>query len=159
MLNNGEITAPYTDNHETLTSTKLASNDKEELHALGETSNLDNNKQQENVASIINTMLNDMLPFYALRTERNLLVQEGDEGFEVRAWPGTEDKSKTIILEEPEDAAQHKAIERFILANFDNFEQMPDELFLVDNKVISHHEGRTHVLAQKSMVHGNTTPQ
>ncbi|EOW9254245.1 TPA: MARTX multifunctional-autoprocessing repeats-in-toxin holotoxin RtxA [Vibrio cholerae] len=144
-----KITAPYTDNHETLTSTKLASNDKEELHALGETSNLDNNKQQENVASIINTMLNDMLPFYALRTERNLLVQEGDEGFEVRAWPGTEDKSKTIILEEPEDAAQHKAIERFILANFDNFEQMPDELFLVDNKVISHHEGRTHVLAQK----------
>ncbi|EPE2280007.1 MARTX multifunctional-autoprocessing repeats-in-toxin holotoxin RtxA [Vibrio cholerae] len=144
-----KITAPYTDNHETLTSTKLASNDKEELHALGETSNLENNKQQENVASIINTMLNDMLPFYALRTERNLLVQEGDEGFEVRAWPGTEDKSKTIILEEPEDAAQHKAIERFILANFDNFEQMPDELFLVDNKVISHHEGRTHVLAQK----------
>ncbi|HFG1938713.1 TPA: MARTX multifunctional-autoprocessing repeats-in-toxin holotoxin RtxA [Vibrio cholerae] len=144
-----KITAPYTDNHETPTSTKLASNDKEELHALGETSNLENNKQQENVASIINTMLNDMLPFYALRTERNLLVQEGDEGFEVRAWPGTEDKSKTIILEDPEDAAQHKAIERFILANFDNFEQMPDELFLVDNKVISHHEGRTHVLAQK----------
>ncbi|ENM3962364.1 MARTX multifunctional-autoprocessing repeats-in-toxin holotoxin RtxA [Vibrio cholerae] len=144
-----KITAPYTDNHETLTSTKLASNDKEELHALGETSNLEHNKQQENVASIINTMLNDMLPFYALRTERNLLVQEGDEGFEVRAWPETEDKSKTIILEDPEDAAQHKAIERFILANFDNFEQMPDELFLVDNKVISHHEGRTHVLAQK----------
>ncbi len=144
-----KITAPYTDNHETLTSTKLASNDKEELHALGETSNLEHNKQQENVASIINTMLNDMLPFYALRTERNLLVQEGDEGFEVRAWPGTEDKSKTIILENPEDAALHKAIERFILANFDNFEQMPDELFLVDNKVISHHEGRTHVLAQK----------
>ncbi|TXX78106.1 MARTX multifunctional-autoprocessing repeats-in-toxin holotoxin RtxA [Vibrio cholerae] len=144
-----KITAPYTDNHGTLTSTKLASNDKEELHALGETSNLENNKQQENVASIINTMLNDMLPFYALRTERNLLVQEGDEGFEVRAWPGTEDKSKTIILEDPEDAAQHKAIERFILANFDNFEQMPDELFLVDNKVISHHEGRTHVLAQR----------
>ncbi|HHY0360374.1 TPA: MARTX multifunctional-autoprocessing repeats-in-toxin holotoxin RtxA [Vibrio cholerae] len=144
-----KITAPYTDNHETLTSTKLASNDKEELHALGETSNLEHNKQQENVASIINTMLNDMLPFYALRTERNLLVQEGDEGFEVRAWPGTEDKSKTIILEDPEDAAQHKAIERFILANFDNFEKMPDELFLVDNKVISHHEGRTHVLAQR----------
>ncbi|MFO4689639.1 MARTX multifunctional-autoprocessing repeats-in-toxin holotoxin RtxA [Vibrio cholerae] len=144
-----KITAPYTDNHETLTSTKLASNDKEELHALDETSNLEHNKQQENVSSIINTMLNDMLPFYALRTERNLLVQEGDEGFEVRAWPGTEDKSKTIILEDPEDAAQHKAIERFILANFDNFEQMPDELFLVDNKVISHHEGRTHVLAQK----------
>ncbi|HDZ9133669.1 TPA: MARTX multifunctional-autoprocessing repeats-in-toxin holotoxin RtxA [Vibrio cholerae] len=144
-----KITAPYTDNHETLTSTKLASNDKEELHALGGTSNLEHNKQQENVASIINTMLNDMLPFYALRTERNLLVQEGDEGFEVRAWPGTEDKSKTIILEDPEDAAQHKAIERFILANFDNFEQMPDELFLVDNKVISHDKGITHILAQK----------
>ncbi|WP_162808993.1 MARTX multifunctional-autoprocessing repeats-in-toxin holotoxin RtxA [Vibrio cholerae] len=101
------------------------------------------------VGTVVNTMLRESLPFYSLRTERNLLVQEGDEGFEVRAWPGTEDKSKTIILENPEDAAQHKAIERFILANFDNFEQMPDELFLVDNKVISHHEGRTHVLAQK----------
>ncbi|HHC7419109.1 TPA: MARTX multifunctional-autoprocessing repeats-in-toxin holotoxin RtxA [Vibrio cholerae] len=101
------------------------------------------------VGTAVNTMLRESLPFYSLRTERNLSVQEGDEGFEVRAWPGTEDKSKTIILENPEDAAQHKAIERFILANFDNFEQMPDELFLVDNKVISHHEGRTHVLAQK----------
>ncbi|EHD2280494.1 MARTX multifunctional-autoprocessing repeats-in-toxin holotoxin RtxA [Vibrio cholerae] len=144
-----KITAPYTDNHETLTSTKLASNDKEELHALGETSNLEHNKQQENVASIINTMLNDMLPFYALRTERNLLVQEGDEGFKVRAWPGNDDKSKTIVLDNPEDATQQKTIERFILANFQNFEQMPDELFLVDNKVISHDKGITHVLAQK----------
>ncbi|EGQ7967829.1 MARTX multifunctional-autoprocessing repeats-in-toxin holotoxin RtxA [Vibrio cholerae] len=144
-----KITAPYTDNHETLTSTKLASNDKEELHALGGTSNLEHNKQQENVASIINTMLNDMLPFYALRTERNLLVQEGDEGFEVRAWPGSDGKSKTIVLDNPEDATQQKTIERFILANFQNFEQMPDELFLVDNKVISHDKGITHILAQK----------
>ncbi|MGQ4546237.1 MARTX multifunctional-autoprocessing repeats-in-toxin holotoxin RtxA [Vibrio cholerae] len=144
-----KITAPYTDNHETLTSTKLASNDKEELHALGETSNLEHNKQQENVASIINTMLNDMLPFYALRTERNLLVQEGNEGFKVRAWPGSDGKSKTIVLDNPEDATQQKTIERFILANFQNFEQMPDELFLVDNKVISHDKGITHILAQK----------
>ncbi|HGE6077217.1 TPA: MARTX multifunctional-autoprocessing repeats-in-toxin holotoxin RtxA [Vibrio cholerae] len=144
-----KITAPYTDNHETLTSTKLASNDKEELHALGGTSNLEHNKQQENVASIINTMLNDMLPFYALRTERNLLVQEGNEGFKVRAWPGSDGKSKTIVLDNPEDATQQKTIERFILANFQNFEQMPDELFLVDNKVISHDKGITHILAQK----------
>ncbi|OEE33990.1 peptidase C80, partial [Vibrio anguillarum] len=144
-----QITAPYIDSHETLTLTKIASNDKEELHALGETSNLESNKQQENIASIMNNMLNDVLPFYSLRAERNLLVQEGDEGLEVRAWPGTDDNSKTIILDDPEDEAQQKAIERFILANFDNFEQMPDELFLVDNKVISHHEGRTRVLAQK----------
>lgn len=97
----------------------------------------------------IDNMLRDSLPFYSLRAERNLLVQEGDEGLEVRAWPGTDDNSKTIILDDPEDTAQQKAIERFILANFENFEQMPDELFLVDNKVISHHEGRTRVLAQK----------
>lgn len=99
--------------------------------------------------SAIDNMLRESLPFYSLRTERNLLVQEGEEGFEVRSWPGTDGKSKTILLDNPEDAAQQKAIERFILANFDNFEQMPDELFLVDNKVISHHEGRTRVLAQK----------
>ncbi|WP_462053958.1 membrane-targeted effector domain-containing toxin, partial [Vibrio cholerae] len=88
-------------------------------------------------------------PFYSLRTERNLLVQEGDEGFKVRAWPGSDGKSKTIVLDNPEDATQQKTIERFILANFQNFEQMPDELFLVDNKVISHDKGITHILAQK----------
>lgn len=101
------------------------------------------------VGMVVNTMLRESLPFYSLRTERNLLVQEGEEGFEVRSWPGTDGKSKTILLDNPEDAAQQKSIERFILANFDNFEQMPDELFLVDNKVLSHHDGRTRILAQK----------
>ncbi|EGR4176779.1 MARTX multifunctional-autoprocessing repeats-in-toxin holotoxin RtxA, partial [Vibrio cholerae] len=99
--------------------------------------------------SAIDSMLRDALPFYSLRTERNLLVQEGDEGFKVRAWPGNDDKSKAIVLDNPEDATQQKTIELFILANFQNFEQMPDELFLVDNKVISHDKGITHVLAQK----------
>ncbi|WP_407829934.1 alpha/beta fold hydrolase [Vibrio vulnificus] len=99
--------------------------------------------------SAIDSMLRESLPFYSLRTERNLLVQEGEEGFEVRSWPGTDGKSKTILLDNPEDADQQKSIERFILANFDNFEQMPDELFLVDNKVLSHHDGRTRILAQK----------
>ncbi|MEH0390127.1 MARTX multifunctional-autoprocessing repeats-in-toxin holotoxin RtxA [Vibrio mimicus] len=99
--------------------------------------------------SAIDTMLRESLPFYSLRTERNLLVQEGEEGFEVSSWPGTDGKSKTILLDNPEDAAQQKSIERFILVNFDNFEQMPDELFLVDNKVLSHHDGRTRILAQK----------
>ncbi|MCU8397498.1 MARTX multifunctional-autoprocessing repeats-in-toxin holotoxin RtxA [Vibrio vulnificus] len=99
--------------------------------------------------SAIDSMLRESLPFYSLRTERNLLVQEGEEGFEVRSWPGTDGKSKTILLDNPEDAAQQKSIERFILANFDNFEQMPDELFLVDNKVLSHHDGRTRIIAQK----------
>ncbi|HCZ9558102.1 MARTX multifunctional-autoprocessing repeats-in-toxin holotoxin RtxA [Vibrio cholerae] len=99
--------------------------------------------------SAIDSMLRDALPFYSLRTERNLLVQEGDEGFKVRAWPGSDGKSKTIVLDNPEDATQQKTIERFILANFQNFEQMPHELFLVDNKVISHDKGITHILAQK----------
>ncbi|MCX9560144.1 MARTX multifunctional-autoprocessing repeats-in-toxin holotoxin RtxA [Vibrio cholerae] len=99
--------------------------------------------------SAIDSMLRDALPFYSLRTERNLLVQEGDEGFKVRAWPGSDGKSKTIVLDNPEDATQQKTIERFILANFQNFEQMPDELFLVDNKEISHDKGITHILAQK----------
>ncbi|ENO1846504.1 MARTX multifunctional-autoprocessing repeats-in-toxin holotoxin RtxA [Vibrio vulnificus] len=99
--------------------------------------------------SAIDSMLRESLPFYSLRTERNLLVQEGEEGFEVRSWPGTDGKSKTILLDNQEDAAQQKSIERLILANFDNFEQMPDELFLVDNKVLSHHDGRTRIIAQK----------
>ncbi|MGL0941977.1 MARTX multifunctional-autoprocessing repeats-in-toxin holotoxin RtxA [Vibrio vulnificus] len=99
--------------------------------------------------SAIDNMLRDSLPFYSLRTERNIMVQEGDQGFEVRAWPGTTDNNKTIIIDDPEDAVKLKTIERFILANFGHFDQMPDELFLVNNKVISHHDGRTRILAQK----------
>lgn len=111
--------------------------------------NLEGLGEASHDGTLVNTMLRESLPFYSLRTERNLLVQEGEEGFEVRSWPGTDGKSKTILLDNPEDAAQQKSIERFILANFDNFEQMPDELFLVDNKVLSHHDGRTRILAQK----------
>ncbi|PQJ84991.1 MARTX multifunctional-autoprocessing repeats-in-toxin holotoxin RtxA [Aliivibrio sifiae] len=99
--------------------------------------------------SAIDNMLRDSLPFYSLRTERNLLIQESDVGFEVRSWPGTDDKSKTIIVDDPEDKAKLKSIERFILANFDNFDQLPSELFLVDDKVISHQKGYTRVLAEK----------
>ncbi|EOT1823513.1 MARTX multifunctional-autoprocessing repeats-in-toxin holotoxin RtxA [Vibrio vulnificus] len=111
--------------------------------------NLEGLGEASHDGTLVNTMLRESLPFYSLRTERNLLVQEGEEGFEVRSWSGTDGKSKTILLDNPEDAAQQKSIERFILANFDNFEQMPDELFLVDNKVLSHHDGRTRILAQK----------
>ncbi|HDY8035608.1 TPA: MARTX multifunctional-autoprocessing repeats-in-toxin holotoxin RtxA [Vibrio vulnificus] len=111
--------------------------------------NLEGLGEASHDGTLVNSMLRESLPFYSLRTERNLLVQEGEEGFEVRSWPGTDGKSKTILLDNPEDAAQQKSIERFILANFDNFEQMPDELFLVDNKVLSHHDGRTRILAQK----------
>ncbi|EGQ9299454.1 MARTX multifunctional-autoprocessing repeats-in-toxin holotoxin RtxA [Vibrio vulnificus] len=111
--------------------------------------NLEGLGEASHDGTLVNTMLRESLPFYSLRTERNLLVQEGEEGFEVRSWSGTDGKSKTILLDNPEDAAQQKSIERFILANFDNFEQMPDELFLVDNKVLSHHDGRTRILALK----------
>lgn len=116
------------------------------LEGLGEVSHGTFKKQ-----SAIDGMLREALPFYALRTERNLLVQEGDEGFEVRDWTDMDENSnsKTIIVADPESVDQLKTIERFILANFDNFEQMPDELFLVDDKVISHQEGYTRVLAQK----------
>nr|WP_240314500.1 MARTX multifunctional-autoprocessing repeats-in-toxin holotoxin RtxA [Vibrio tetraodonis] len=114
------------------------------LAGLGEAS-----RDGTGVGTLVNTILRDSLPFYSLRTERNLLVQESDEGFEVRSWPGSDDKTKTILIDTPEDTAQQKAIERFILANFDNFEQMPDELFLVDNKILSHQDGRTRILATK----------
>ncbi|OXX35657.1 RTX toxin RtxA [Vibrio sp. V09_P4A23P171] len=45
-----KVTAPYIENHETTTSTQTASNDKEELHALGGRQNLDSDKQKETVA-------------------------------------------------------------------------------------------------------------
>ncbi|WP_047678769.1 MULTISPECIES: MARTX multifunctional-autoprocessing repeats-in-toxin holotoxin RtxA [Xenorhabdus] len=107
--------------------------------------------------SAIDNLLNQALPFYGLRTERNLLVRESDdeEGFEVRPWPGNRDNGsenasfKTIIVEDQDDTAQIKAIERFILANYDNYAQLPDKLYLVDDRIVSHDNGRTRILAEK----------
>ncbi|WP_036801854.1 membrane-targeted effector domain-containing toxin, partial [Photobacterium marinum] len=93
--------------------------------------------------------LRESMPFYSLRSERNMLVQEGEAGFEVRAWPGNGDEAKLIFVEDPDDTDQIKSVERFILANYDSYEQLPDKLFQVNEKVISHHDGRTRILAQK----------
>ncbi|MDA0129068.1 MARTX multifunctional-autoprocessing repeats-in-toxin holotoxin RtxA [Vibrio sp. MarTm2] len=149
--NNGStITSMFTEtNSDSIVVPTTASQDvvRKEIRISGV--NLEGLGEASHDGALVNTMLRESLPFYSLRTERSLLVQEGEEGFEVRSWPGADGKSKTILLDDPEDAAQQKSIERFILANFDNFEQMPDELFLVDNKVLSHHDGRTRILAQK----------
>ncbi|MBD2797923.1 MARTX multifunctional-autoprocessing repeats-in-toxin holotoxin RtxA [Xenorhabdus sp. 18] len=102
--------------------------------------------------SAIDNLLNQALPFYGLRTERNLLVRESDDddGFEVRPWPGHHgDKFKTIMVEDPTDSAQVKAVERFILANYDNYDQLPDELYLAEDRMVSHEQGRTRILAEK----------
>ncbi|WFQ81176.1 MARTX multifunctional-autoprocessing repeats-in-toxin holotoxin RtxA [Xenorhabdus sp. SF857] len=102
--------------------------------------------------SAIDNLLNQALPFYGLRTERNLLVSEADgEGFEVRPWPGNNsDSVKTIMLENPKDSAQIKSIERFILANYDNYDQLPDELHLVKDRIVSFDHGRTRIIAEKA---------
>ncbi|WP_319938238.1 MARTX multifunctional-autoprocessing repeats-in-toxin holotoxin RtxA [Xenorhabdus littoralis] len=103
--------------------------------------------------SAIDSMLNQALPFYGLRTERNLLVRESEDnkGFEVRPWPGHDsDSFKTIIVEDSDDSAQIKAIERFILANYDNYDQLPEALLLVDNRIVSHEQGHTRIIAEKS---------
>ncbi|WP_416776198.1 MARTX multifunctional-autoprocessing repeats-in-toxin holotoxin RtxA [Xenorhabdus budapestensis] len=107
--------------------------------------------------SAIDNLLNQALPFYGLRVERNLLVHESDdeEGFEVRPWPGKRDDGsenesfKTIIVQDQDDTAQIRAIERFILANYDNYAQLPDALHLVDDRIVSHDNGRTRILAEK----------
>ncbi|WP_338803249.1 MARTX multifunctional-autoprocessing repeats-in-toxin holotoxin RtxA [Xenorhabdus griffiniae] len=101
--------------------------------------------------SAIDNLLNQALPFYGLRTERNLLVSEVDgEGFEVRPWPGkNSDSFKTIMLENPKDSAQIKSIERFILANYNHYDQLPDELHLVKDRIVSHEHGRTRIIAEK----------
>ncbi|WP_340615543.1 MARTX multifunctional-autoprocessing repeats-in-toxin holotoxin RtxA [Xenorhabdus entomophaga] len=101
--------------------------------------------------SIMDRRLNRALPFYKLRTERNLLVSKiDDEGFKIRPWPGNHrDEFKTIILEHPEDSAQIKAVERFILANYDNYDQLPDALHLIKDRIVSHDHGRTRIIAEK----------
>ncbi|PHM25228.1 MARTX multifunctional-autoprocessing repeats-in-toxin holotoxin RtxA [Xenorhabdus ehlersii] len=101
--------------------------------------------------SAIDNLLSQALPFYGLRTERNLLVRASDtKGFEIRPWPGNNNDSfKTIMMENPEDSAQIKSIERFILANYNNYDQLPDELHLVKDRIVSHDHGRTRIIAEK----------
>ncbi|MDC9593659.1 MARTX multifunctional-autoprocessing repeats-in-toxin holotoxin RtxA [Xenorhabdus sp. IM139775] len=102
--------------------------------------------------SAIDNLLNQALPFYGLRTERNLLVRESDDddGFEVRPWPGNQrDEFKTIRVEDPEDSTQIKAVERFILANYDNYDQLPEALYLAEDRMVSHEQGRTRIIAEK----------
>ncbi|MDC9580144.1 MARTX multifunctional-autoprocessing repeats-in-toxin holotoxin RtxA [Xenorhabdus sp. PR6a] len=112
--------------------------------------------------SAIDNLLNQALPFYGLRTERNLLVRESDDddGFEVHPWPGDQrDEFKTIMVEDPEDPTQIKAVERFILANYNHYDQLPDELYLAEGRMISHEQGRTRILAEKVEGRWNYLPK
>ncbi|MDC9596382.1 MARTX multifunctional-autoprocessing repeats-in-toxin holotoxin RtxA [Xenorhabdus anantnagensis] len=101
--------------------------------------------------SAIDNLLNQALPFYGLRTERNLLVRKSDDGsFAVRPWPGNNsDVSKTIIVEDPDDSAQIKSVERFILANYENYDQLPESLYLSAERIITLDHGRTRIIAEK----------
>ncbi|MCW7547488.1 MARTX multifunctional-autoprocessing repeats-in-toxin holotoxin RtxA [Photorhabdus sp. APURE] len=99
--------------------------------------------------SAVDTMLNQALPFYGLRTERNLLVQKSNEGFEVRSWPGNGNEFKRIIVKNTTSNNLLKAVERFILANYDNYAQLPDELYFIEDRIISHHQGHTRILTEK----------
>ncbi|WP_339385934.1 alpha/beta fold hydrolase [Xenorhabdus innexi] len=99
----------------------------------------------------IDNMLNKALPFYRLRSERNLLIREGAENtFEVHSWPENRHSPiKIIKLENPKDPAQIKVIEQFILANYESYDQLPKELHLVENTIASYEQGRTRELAGK----------
>ncbi|WP_350304919.1 MARTX multifunctional-autoprocessing repeats-in-toxin holotoxin RtxA [Photorhabdus viridis] len=99
--------------------------------------------------SAVDSMLNRALPFYGLRTERNLLLQKSNEGFEVRSWPGNGNESKRIIVTNTTSNNLLKAVERFILANYDNYAQLPDELYFIEDQIISHHQGHTRILTKK----------
>ncbi|CCN86051.1 putative Adenylate cyclase [Vibrio nigripulchritudo SFn27] len=93
-------------------------------------------------------MLRQSIPFYGLRTDRNLLLQEGNSSFVVKDLSRSNGVVKHVIVD-AEDDAQLQTMERFILANFDDFSQLPEELHLVDGKVLSFQDGRTRILAQK----------
>ncbi|QTL38893.1 MARTX multifunctional-autoprocessing repeats-in-toxin holotoxin RtxA [Xenorhabdus budapestensis] len=102
--------------------------------------------------SAIDRMLNQAIPFYRLRTERNILIREGlHNSFEVLPWAETRSALfKTIKVDNPKDPAQMKTIEHFIFANYQNYEQLPAELRLVENHIISLEEGHTRILAERA---------
>ncbi|PHM29881.1 MARTX multifunctional-autoprocessing repeats-in-toxin holotoxin RtxA [Xenorhabdus budapestensis] len=102
--------------------------------------------------SAIDRMLNQAIPFYRLRTERNILIREGlHDSFEVLPWAETRSALfKTIKVDNPKDPAQMKTIEHFIFANYQNYEQLPAELRLVENHIISLEEGHTRILAERA---------
>ncbi|MDX7987768.1 MARTX multifunctional-autoprocessing repeats-in-toxin holotoxin RtxA [Xenorhabdus sp. 12] len=100
--------------------------------------------------SAIDGMLNKAIPFYRLRSERNILVQEGIGGLEVHQWSENRNYNfKTIKMENTKDPAQIKTIEHFIFANYSHYDQLPKELHLIENRIVSHDKGRTRILAEK----------
>ncbi|PHM39494.1 RTX cytotoxin [Xenorhabdus mauleonii] len=101
--------------------------------------------------SAVDGMLNKAIPFYRLRSERNVLIQKGNKGFEVHQWPENRNyRFKTIKMADQQDPAQIKAIEHFILANYASYDEFPQELHLVDNQIVSHDKGHTRILAEKT---------
>ncbi|MBD2780466.1 MARTX multifunctional-autoprocessing repeats-in-toxin holotoxin RtxA [Xenorhabdus szentirmaii] len=101
--------------------------------------------------SAIDGMLNKAIPFYRLRSERDILVQKGNNGFEVHPWPENRNyRFKTIKMADQQDPAQIKVIEHFIFANYGSYDELPQELHLVDNHIVSHEKGRTRILAEKN---------
>ncbi|WP_243208940.1 MARTX multifunctional-autoprocessing repeats-in-toxin holotoxin RtxA [Proteus mirabilis] len=55
---------------------------------------------------------------------------------------------KNIYLDNINDPTQQKIIEHFILANYSNFEAMPNELHLENDKIKSSHNNKDRILAE-----------
>ncbi|MEY0571387.1 membrane-targeted effector domain-containing toxin, partial [Providencia huaxiensis] len=55
---------------------------------------------------------------------------------------------KNIYLDNINDPTQQKIIQHFILANYSNFEAMPNELHLENDKIKSSHNNKDRILAE-----------
>ncbi|WP_257287260.1 hypothetical protein, partial [Endozoicomonas sp. SESOKO2] len=87
-------------------------------------------------ADLVDRLLRKKIPFYLLRSELNLMVVKKADGFRVSPWAegGTE---KIIRVDDPDDPKKIKAVQDFILANYQRFDQLPDQIELAGNKIFA----------------------
>ena len=104
--------------------------------------------------SAIDTLVSKRLPLYRLRLERNLHVTPIEGGFEVSVWADRLGARKQITIDGANPEKNIKTAERFILANYESFQELPTRLHVTDSQIISFERGRnrqikTKVLATK----------
>ena len=104
----------------------------------------------------IDNMVSQVLPFYQLRKERNLYVSQTDDGYEVTVWGNRQSTTKSITFGEGIEPGRGVATaERFILANYDSFSDLPERLHVSASEIIAYEPGlngqpRSQLLARKS---------
>lgn len=87
-------------------------------------------------------------PFVSVERKLNIVFSEDDAGFLLK--PESDDTiEKFIYMKDKNSQEQQKIISDFILAHYNDFDVMPEQLFLLDDKITSLDGNKTRILSEK----------